>query len=257
MRPAHSRVSIHNVRAGRALPLKGGIPMATTKEIQQRLKTLGFDPGTIDGRAGSKTTKAIKEFQIANGLAADGRVGPITEAALFPDDAKETEDPVGAVAQPSSETTWPKQADCMKFYGGVGLFQKRLMLPFPMRLAWDKGVAVKSISVHEKVHDSADRAFKAVARRYDEAARKTLGLDLFGGSLNVRKMRGGSSYSMHSWGIAIDFDPERNQLKWGKAKARLAKPDAEDFWRIWEDHGWISLGRQRDFDWMHVQAARL
>ena len=74
---------------------------------------------------------------------------------------------------------------------------------------------------------------------------------------HVRKMRGGSSYSMHSWGIAIDFDPERNQLKWGKDRARLAQPDAVEFWRCWEAEGWVALGRARDYDWMHVQAARL
>lgn len=98
---------------------------------------------------------------------------------------------------------------------------------------------------------------QAVAGLYSAQERKTIGLDLFGGSLNVRKMRGGSAYSMHSWGIAIDFDPERNQLKWGKDRARLAQPDAVPFWLEWEREGWLSLGRARDFDHMHVQAARL
>ncbi len=70
-------------------------------------------------------------------------------------------------------------------------------------------------------------------------------------------MRGGQSYSMHSWGIAIDFDPERNQLKWGRPRARLSHSDAAPFWDAWEAEGWVSLGRARNFDWMHVQAARL
>ncbi len=85
--------------------------------------------------------------------------------------------------------------------------------------------------------------------------RRHLGIDVFGGSLNVRKMRGGESYSMHSWGIAIDFDPERNALGWNQSKARLAAADAADFWKIWEGEGWVSMGRARDFDWMQVQAA--
>ena len=70
-------------------------------------------------------------------------------------------------------------------------------------------------------------------------------------------MRGGTQYSMHSWGIAIDFDPERNQLNWGRDRARLAAADCVPFWDIWEAEGWVSLGRARNFDWMHVQAARL
>ncbi|AFL51378.1 hypothetical protein ABIE78_002797 [Sinorhizobium fredii] len=70
-------------------------------------------------------------------------------------------------------------------------------------------------------------------------------------------MRGGNSYSMHSWGIAMDFDPERNQLHAYKPSARLSHSDAVPFWVAWESEGWLSLGRARDFDWMHVQAARL
>lgn len=232
--------------------------MATTLEIQTKLKQLGFDPGKLDGKSGTQTVRAIKAFQLANGLSADGRVGPLTTAELFDDNTPETQEPETAPPQPSGPVgKWPKQADCMTYYGGVGLFQSKLALPFPMRLAWDKNVIVNKITVHEKVHDSAARVFAKIAARYNEAQRKDMGLDLFGGSLNVRKMRGGNSYSMHSWGIAIDFDPERNQLKWGRDKARLAKPDAEDFWGFWEAEGWVSLGRSRNFDWMHVQAARL
>jgi len=126
-----------------------------------------------------------------------------------------------------------------------------------MRLAWAKDQIVTRITLHAKVIESAGRAFEAIASAYGPVKRAELGLDLFGGSLNVRRMRGGSAWSMHAWGIAIDFDPERNQLNWGRGKARLAQPDADAFWAAWEREGWVSLGRARNFDWMHVQAARL
>lgn len=238
----------------------------TIYQIQQRLLALGFDlgPHGADGRGGAATTKAIKAFQVANGLSPDGKVGTLTMAALFPKTLPTnragdlpTFPPSPVKPGPAPATRFPLQRECMAFYGGVGLHQTSLVLPFPMLLAWDKGVVVRKITVHEKVHDSAARAFDRIAAAYDEAARKKLGLDLFGGSLNVRKMRGGSSYSMHSWGIAIDFDPERNQLAWGRDKARLAQTDAAEFWRIWEAEGWVSLGRAKNMDWMHVQAARL
>lgn len=154
-------------------------------------------------------------------------------------------------------TIWPRQADVPKFYGARGGNQSLLELPYAMRIAWDLRKTVKRISVHRKVHDSAARAFARIADTYSAPERKALGLDLFGGCLNVRKMRGGSAWSMHSWGIAIDFDPARNQLNWGSDKARLADPDAEPFWQAWEDEGWLSLGRARNRDFMHVQAARL
>lgn len=153
--------------------------------------------------------------------------------------------------------TWPTQRDVPTFYGKVGLNQKLIIPPFPMVLAWDKKVPVRKLSFHVKCADSAERALTLISKEYDADQRKVLGIDLFGGTLNVRKMRGGNAWSMHSWGIAIDFDPERNQLKWGRDKARLAKPDAKRFWEIWESEGWLSLGRARNYDWMHVQAARL
>jgi hypothetical protein len=143
-----------------------------------------------------------------------------------------------------------------QFYGVPGKNQTMLVLPFKMRIAWDRRKTISRFSVHEKVHDSALRAFNKIANAYDADARKDLGIDLFGGCLNVRRMRGGSRWSMHSWGIAIDFDPARNQLRWGRDKARLAKPDTEEFWCIWESEGWTSLGRARNCDYMHIQAAR-
>jgi hypothetical protein len=229
-----------------------------TKSVQKRLKELGYDPGPIDGKSGTKTVKAIKAFQVANGLAADGRVGPVTQAVLFKEKAPINRDEGEPVQEPSpTHAEWPRQVNCMSYYGAVGMFQTSLALPYPMRLAWDKSVTIRKFSVHEKVHDSALRVFKRIADAYPEERRRELGIDLFGGCLNVRPMRGGKTYSMHSWGIAIDFDPERNQLKWGRDRARLAKPDAETFWKLWEEEGWLSLGRARNYDWMHVQAARL
>ena len=57
---------------------------AIDKTIQQKLKDLGYYTGTVDGKQGPYTTAAIKAFQTANGLVADGIVGPITKAKLFP-----------------------------------------------------------------------------------------------------------------------------------------------------------------------------
>ena len=70
-------------------------------------------------------------------------------------------------------------------------------------------------------------------------------------------MRGGSAWSVHTWGAALDFDPENNQLRWNRSRARFARPEYERWWRFWEEEGFVSLGRARDFDWMHVQAANL
>lgn len=48
------------------------------KETQSALKNAGFYNGKIDGVKGKRTRKAIREFQKANGLKADGVVGAQT-----------------------------------------------------------------------------------------------------------------------------------------------------------------------------------
>jgi len=50
--------------------------------IQQALKDQGFDPGGVDGVWGRNTVAAVKAFQQARGLKADGIVGPATANAL-------------------------------------------------------------------------------------------------------------------------------------------------------------------------------
>jgi len=54
----------------------------TIQEIQTALKNAGFYNGAIDGKSGPMTKKAIEEFQKANGLKADGKVGTKTWTIL-------------------------------------------------------------------------------------------------------------------------------------------------------------------------------
>ena len=56
----------------------------THQEVQEALKNAGLYTGKIDGVAGSRTKKAIRDFQAQNNLNADGRVGPQTWAKLAP-----------------------------------------------------------------------------------------------------------------------------------------------------------------------------
>lgn len=228
------------------------------KHIQKRLKELGFDPGPVDGRNGPRTKSAVRAAQRFYGLKADGIVGPLTEAALWPIPIAERDIDPPVTASTAGTQHWPRQKDVADFYGPTGKQQTMLKLPYTMRLAWDKRVVINQFSVHEKVHDSALRCFRHIADTYTQEQRCDLGIDLFGGCLNVRKMRGGSRWSMHSWGIAIDFDPANNPLPRQYLKtSRLMQSDAEPFWRIWESEGWVSLGRTAGYDAMHVQAARL
>ncbi|GAB4324796.1 MAG: hypothetical protein Kow00127_17480 [Bacteroidales bacterium] len=157
------------------------------------------------------------------------------------------------------KTTWPVQYshEFDEFYGEPGTQLVRLTLPYTLQLSWEPYQKIKTILCHSKVRDSLGEVLEEVLKHYGGEEIKRLRLNRFGGCFNKRKIRGGQRWSMHSWGIALDFDPSRNKLRWGRDKASLAKPEYDEWWKIWEEHGWVSLGRERNFDWMHVQAARL
>lgn len=56
--------------------------LATTRGVQAALASLGYDPGPVDGVAGTRTRAAVRAFQADAGLVADGVVGALTRAAL-------------------------------------------------------------------------------------------------------------------------------------------------------------------------------
>ena len=63
--------------------LKYGAKGTAVKNVQQRLKDLGYNPGAIDGSFGWDTYVAVHEFQKANSLPVDGIVGDSTWMKLF------------------------------------------------------------------------------------------------------------------------------------------------------------------------------
>lgn len=62
--------------------VKKGATGDAVKMLQQLLKDWGYNPGPIDGIFGTKTQKAVKEFQNDLNLEVDGIAGPITWAML-------------------------------------------------------------------------------------------------------------------------------------------------------------------------------
>jgi peptidoglycan hydrolase-like protein with peptidoglycan-binding domain len=62
--------------------LRRGSRGEAVKELQRRLQAAGFNPGAIDGIFGQGTDSAVRAFQRARGLTADGIVGPNTWAKL-------------------------------------------------------------------------------------------------------------------------------------------------------------------------------
>ncbi len=75
-------------------------------------------------------------------------------------------------------------------------------------------------------------------------------LDQHGGGFNFRKITAGSKLSLHSYGIAFDWDPAHNPRK--KPLTRTLP----DWWHnIWKQHGWSDGRHFSTPDPMHVQFA--
>jgi hypothetical protein len=258
------------------------------KFVQAQLNARGLDAGPEDGILGRRTVSALdqvegipqdwpkqrkavafiqllaKEREVEAG-AIDGYWGPQTDFAFDALQQLLVERKEPEIWRPEelpevNPSGWPKQTPeegLVEYYGNVGENQTRIDLPYPHRLSWNKRTVINSFQCHEKVHDSLHAVLSRVLDAYGEEEIRRLRLDLWGGCLNVRRMRGGTRFSMHSWGIAVDYDPERNRLKWGRDRAAFAGAEYETWWRLWEEEGWVSLGRSRNFDWMHVQAAKI
>jgi hypothetical protein len=209
------------------------------------LKYAGFkEVGDIDGFSGMLTEYAFEqwEYKQANGKLPD---------PWRPDDVE---------AVPPQPTNWGKQSEINKKFGPAGGKQCTagiVELPFKLKIAWDLKTEISTFRCHEDVAQSITRVYNKVASAYSAEQIKEIGLDLWGGCYNYREKRGGTTLSTHAYGVAVDIDPIRNQLKWNSTQARLAKSDAAEFWKCWESEGWLSLGKARNFDWMHVQAPGL
>lgn len=189
-----------------------------------------------------------KQIQEKVGVVPDGIPGEKTARAVA--DALN-------ISQPCE---WPTQAEVRSnrsSFGKDGTALVVIDLPYPLTLSWEPGTQVKRMTCHALVAESLRSIFRKTLDHYGMAKIKSLGLDVFGGCYNDRKIVGGKSKSMHAWGIAVDLDPDHNGMETKAPKARFSGKEYDAFWGFVEEAGAVSLGREKDYDWMHFQFARL
>jgi len=205
----------------------------------------------------------IKTLGVDSSLVVDGYWGPGTQAAY--DDAKDLIDnksqwqrptqvhPVHATAVPN---LWPSSDtnSLKKFYGNPGTNHGKVLCPYPLKLAWDLDVVVNRFTANTKIIDATEQALEMVLEHYGINEIIRLKLDLWGGCYANRTVRGSSNtISTHAFACSIDWNPTENRLRWNKNRASFAKPEYDFWWKAWDDVGAKSLGRTKNFDWMHVQ----
>lgn len=266
------------------------------QDAQRLLGAAGYYEGAIDGILGPKTNAAVSKLilnhypqdhqihvwtkerrAIAAGQLVlkyagyevggiDGWVGNMTIGALLEWNHKETYSrrlnlsPLGLPVN-RIETRFPKQQNVVAFYGQPGIEIEHQLeyadAPYKLRIDYDLSKTRNRLRLHSKCIESAILAMEDIAKEYSATERVAYGIDRFAGDYFHRKMRGGTSWSMHAYGCAIDWYAAPNGLTTRCPQALFCKPEYKTFFDIWESHGWVSLGRAIGRDWMHVQAAGL
>jgi hypothetical protein len=98
-------------------------------------------------------------------------------------------------------------------------FLAKTSLPFPMRLAWDPSRVITQMTCHRLMTGIYASVFAGIQKSGLES--KVMS---FGGCFAFRPQRTGSKLSAHSWGIAIDLNPQTNaQGSAGNMDARLVE----------------------------------
>ena len=154
---------------------------------------------------------------------------------------------------------WPSQAEVRSgrsIFGKAGDESNLVSLEPPYPLYYE-GTRVKTIRVHKLIANAVKSALEEVLDYYGVEKIHELGLDDYGGCFNYRKTASGASLSMHAWGIALDFAADKNTYAMKKPQASLSTPECAQWWKIWESYGATSLGRSKNYDWMHFQFASL
>ena len=95
--------------------LRPGDEGEDVRNVQARLQELGYYTGILDGKYGTGTTNAVYQFQLRNGINADGKAGTVTNAILFSQNAVSA----SATAAPATSAPTTAPATGANLFGGV------------------------------------------------------------------------------------------------------------------------------------------
>jgi hypothetical protein len=223
-------------------------------QLQQRLNEIYKEQIKVDGDFGELTEAMVIDFQETNGLQADGIVGPDTWRALYeeaPEDAEElSDDPIlppvllqsqltSLFGKPRDPATYLVVLDFSEFKSAFSHVKNYLGQLWSCR-----------IYAHKLMEAPLREAFGNLIGMGFASELKT-----FDGCVCVRPMTSGNGWSVHSWGLALDFNAGTNG--YGREPSL-----SSGFVKCFTDAGfewggnWRGRGGRNDFsgcDGMHFQ----
>ena len=150
-----------------AASYKRGSTGSVVSEIQQKLKDWGYYSAEVDGIYGSRTEAAVLLFQQKNGLAADGKAGAETLAALGISSE-------GLIEQNTSGDVALLAGIPSVVYGLVGM---TVLVPFVQKtFSLSSGaclltaILVLTVMILPYIVSVSEMALRAVPREYEEAS---------------------------------------------------------------------------------------
>ena len=186
------------------------------------------------------TSSEIKTMQTRVGVTPDGFWGPKSIAAcqahLF------------RLMRQTNPWPRPNASALAEFFGEPGDEDNLVNLSVSgLGVEYD-GNPVKTIRCNKHVAASLGRVLAEISAGPHAGI-----LEEYAGCFNFRKKRGGTSYSLHAYGAAIDFDPGSNAMRdsW-PMRATMPLEVMEAFAR----EGWKSAGAWWGYDAMHFECTR-
>lgn len=127
---------------------------------------------------------------------------------------------------------------------------RRFRLPYPLRLSWRPDTLVQTVLAHRLVGDAIVDALDEIGQVHGGRYLEQNQLNRFGGIYNARLKRGINEPSTHTWGIAIDLNPDKAPL----GEDPSGQPDF--IVQAFKKRGFVWGGEFNRPDGMHFQAAR-
>ena len=191
---------------------KGFTDSDAVREVQKRLKELGYYKGSADGDFGPATEKAVIAFQKDHGLTADGKVGEKTLSKLNSSNTSSAKESSSSSSKESKATAVPKVSENTYLESGKSGKQVKTMQNRLIELGWLSGSAS---GTYDDATEAAVIAFQKKAKLWADgkAGPKTLEALYSSNAPSSSKPASGSGETLERGSKGSEVKKLQNRLK--------------------------------------------